>query len=187
MSRLYALVLLFSQQLPLFRPKFISKEIWSVLERLSLQKKLVELVCIKDGHIHVRLPIWFDILIHSRCVYGSKFENYNIMSKSRIKWWSEFKKRIRPILPALDIDVTTSEKIELTHITHIMRIPEFILTHPYFEDLYFDKKNYHIILDELSVYLSMLMQEYTSKDCVSNVKQVMTTVWSFRKMYEIKQ
>lgn len=162
-GNLYSLVLLFSGQLPSTRPKFVPKHAWDNLELLCRNRQLIEIITIEGQFIEILIPEWYDVIIHSRCVYGPKLVRYTSSINSRFRWWGQIRKKITEFLPKSSI-VIRNKKYKNSYIRRTIKLPKFLLDHFYIKKLYDNKIDHYMMMERLSYYFFTLIQGFTYLD-----------------------
>lgn len=172
-ANLYSLILLFSGQLPDVRPIFVPKIEWDRLENLYRDRTLVRIISVEKQCIELFIPEWYDIIIHSRCVYGSKLIKYTSSINSRFRWWSGTRKKIVEFLPEMDI-IVKNKKFKDFYIRRTIKLPEFVMQHFYIKKLYEIENEHHIMLKQISRYLLTLIQGfiYTKIYCIPDSSNI---------------
>ena len=155
-SRLYATFLMFSAQLPIVCPQFISSQVWATLRQAFLEGTLVQIVRFAAGTVTVRVPESYDIIIHSRANYGPSFVDYTSSLKTRFRWWSDCAvAQLRPI---------KNSRYSPSQIERSLSLPVQITAHPYMQSLFAFSSQHHLLLRELSDFFASLLQSYLHPD-----------------------
>lgn len=157
-SRIYAFHTLFSQKLPESKPGFLSDADWAELVDLVATGKLVSIVEFREGRLSVRLPIGYDIIIHSLANYGPALTEHTTSASTRFRWWTDSS------IPQLKV---SNRKVNNVVVERSIQLPDSIVAHPYLQTL-FRNDRFAELCSELMDFFNALLKCFLHPDDYAN-------------------
>lgn len=155
-TRIFALMWLCSGYLPTSKPEWVPRPLWEFLLQQRELGTLVQIVTFGRGILTLRFPEVYDVIVHSRAIYGPALRKWTKSLKTRFRWWSDNSvKQFHPI---------KNSRISETHLERIITLPLEITEHPYLQGLFREGGDHQKLLNEISDFFANLLHGWLNRE-----------------------
>src|SRR3989338_1940475 len=154
-TRIFALMWLCSSYLPTVKPDWVPRSSWDLLLHHRDAGTLVQIVTFSRGILTLRFPEIYDVIVHSRAIYGPSLRKWTKSIKTRFRWWSDNSvKQFHPIKNC---------RISDTHLERIITVTLEITNNPYLQSLFLEGYQSKL-LNEVSDFFANLLHGWLKRE-----------------------